>query len=154
VTGRIAVLLAATLATGLMAGLFWAFAVAVMPGLARTGDRAFVEAMQRINVAILNPLFLSLFTGAPLLTAVAAVLHLGRPALPWIAAGLVLYVIGLVITGVVNVPLNNALLGAGDADPGAARAGFEAAWVRWNLVRTAALTLSLASLAWALVVSG
>jgi uncharacterized membrane protein len=153
VTARIAVLVAATLATGLMAGLFYAFAVAVMPGLARTGDRAFVEAMQRINVAILNPWFLTLFTGAALLSAAAGALHLGRPALPWIAAGLVLYVIGLVITGVVNVPLNNALLAAGDRDPGAARAAFEAAWVRWHLIRTAALALSFASLAWALVLS-
>ncbi|MGH3875241.1 MAG: hypothetical protein ACRDSR_27715 [Pseudonocardiaceae bacterium] len=45
-------LVAATLATGLLAGLFYAFAVAVMIGLHRVDDRTFVGAMQQINVGI------------------------------------------------------------------------------------------------------
>src|SRR4051812_41285218 len=51
------VLGAATLTTGLMAGLFYAFDVSVMPGLSRTDDRTFVTAMRSINEAIENPLF-------------------------------------------------------------------------------------------------
>jgi uncharacterized membrane protein len=50
-----ATLVAGTVTTGLMAGLFAAFSYAVMPGLARTDDATFVRSMQRINVAILNP---------------------------------------------------------------------------------------------------
>src|SRR5215210_6268399 len=48
---------AATLTTGLMAGLYYAFAISVMLGLSRTDDHTFVSVMQQINVAILNPWF-------------------------------------------------------------------------------------------------
>jgi uncharacterized membrane protein len=52
---RSGTLAAATLTTGLMAGLYYAYAYSVMLGLSRTDDRTFVSAMQQINVAILNP---------------------------------------------------------------------------------------------------
>ena len=42
-------------ATGLMAGLYYAYAYSVMLGLSMTDDRTFVSAMQQINVAIINP---------------------------------------------------------------------------------------------------
>ena len=42
-----AALVAATITNGLMAGLFAAYSYAVMPGLGRTGDATFVEAMQQ-----------------------------------------------------------------------------------------------------------
>ncbi len=118
-----AVLFAATITTGLSAGLFFAFACSVMPGLGQASDRTFVEAMQRINVAILNVWFLIAFVGAFLLTALASALHLpadARAVLPWSVAALVLYGTGLVITGRGNVPLNNALLAAGAGPDGAA----------------------------------
>lgn len=74
---------AAMLAMGLIAGLFYAYACSVMPGLARTDDRALVDAMQQINEAILNPVFALSFFGAPVLTAAAAILACvpghGRP---------------------------------------------------------------------------
>ena len=107
-----AALVAATLCTGLMAGLFFTYANSVLPGLGKADDRTLVDAMQRINVAILNGWFGLAFAGALLTTIAAAVLHLrdgGRPALPWIVAGLVLYVVVLVITFAVNVPLNDEL---------------------------------------------
>src|SRR5215207_626140 len=94
---------AGTVATGLMAGLFAAFSYAVMPGLGRTDDATFAAAMQRINVAILNPVFGLCFGGALILTAVAGLLHRDRPGLGWIVAGLVLYVAVLVVTFGVNV---------------------------------------------------
>lgn len=139
----------ATVGFGLMAGLFYAFACAVMPALRGADDRTFVDVMQRINVSILNPWFLVVFVGV-LLPAVAAVaLHVpagGRGALPWAVAGLVLYVVLLVITGRVNVPLNNRLAAAGEHDPGAVRAAFEAIWVRWNLVRAVTATAAFGCL--------
>lgn len=153
-----AVLLAATMTTGLSAGLFFAFACSVMPGLGQASDRTFVEAMQRINVAILNPWFFVVFVGAFLLTGLAAALHLptdGRPVLPWLVAAFVLYGAGLAITGRVNVPLNSALHAAGDPDglrdPRAARDRFERPWIRWHLVRTVAFVLALGCLTWGLV---
>ncbi|GAA4462406.1 anthrone oxygenase family protein [Phytohabitans houttuyneae] len=133
------------LTTGLAAGLFYTYSMSVMPGLARVGDRTFVEAMSSINKAILNGWFAIAFGGALLFTAVAALLHLGaghRAALPWIVAALVLYVAQLAVTFTVNVPLNNDLVAVNldTGDLAAARERFEAAWVRWNVVRTLLVT--------------
>jgi len=158
---RTAVTLGATLTMGLMAGLFAAFSYAVMTGLARTDDRTFIAAMQRINVSILNGWFALCFGGALLLTALAVPLHLrgqARRVLPWLLVALALYLAVLVITAAVNVPLNNTLDAAGDplriADPAAVRAHFEAVWVRWNVVRSVASTAAFGSLCWALVQTG
>ncbi|WAL66467.1 DUF1772 domain-containing protein [Amycolatopsis cynarae] len=136
------VLVAALIAAGLLAGLFYAYACSVMPGLARGDDRTYVEAMRGINLAIINPVFMLTFLGAPLAAGAAVVLHLApdvRPALPWVVAGFALLVAMLVITGVVNVPLNNALE-SGTSDYAGLRARFETVWVRWNLVRAVVST--------------
>lgn len=146
-------LLAATVTTGLMAGLFAAFSYAVMPGLGRAGDAAFVEGMQRINVAILNGWFGVCFGGALVFSVLAAVLQHGAGR-RWIVAGAVLYLLTLVVTMAVNVPLNDKLAAAGSTDPHAAREAFETAWVRWNVVRTVLNTVAFACLSWALVLSG
>ncbi|MEU9191713.1 anthrone oxygenase family protein [Streptomyces hundungensis] len=154
-------LLAATLTTGLMAGLFAAFAYSVMPGLRRSSDRAVVEVMQNINKAIVNPFFMLLFLGSLPLLGLAVFLAWkgqGRPALPWLVAALVLYLIAFVVTSAVNVPLNDRLAEAGDPrhieDPAAIRSAFEKAWVTWNVVRALLHTAAFGCLAWALVVYG
>ncbi|GII60598.1 membrane protein [Sphaerisporangium krabiense] len=158
---RQAALIAATVTTGLVAGLFYAYACSVMPALRRTDDRTFILVMQRINVAILNGWFAAGFAGAPLLTAAALALHLDgehRGALPWIVAALLAYGVMLAVTFGVNIPLNNELDAAGEpdgiADPAAVRARFEARWVRWNVVRALASTAALGLLAWALLMHG
>ncbi|WP_371778165.1 anthrone oxygenase family protein [Streptosporangium subroseum] len=155
------VLVAATVTVGLMAGLFYAYASSVMIGLGRASDRTFVEAMQRINTAILNGWFFTCFLGALALTILAAVLHLSedrRSVLPWILAAVVLYGAQLVITAAVNVPLNNMLDAAGDprhiTDLAAVREQFEATWVRWNLIRAVTCTAAFGCLTWALVLYG
>ena len=150
-------LVVAVLTTGLMAGLFAAFSYAVMPGLGRLGDIEFVAGMQRINVAILNGWFGICFGGAVLFSIAAAVLHLApdrRSVLPWVLAGLALYLVTLVVTMAVNVPLNDKLAAAGSADPHAAREAFETVWVRWNVGRTVLNTAAFAALSWALVLHG
>lgn len=150
------VLLFSAVSSGLVAGLLLAYAVSVMPALARVDDRSFVEVMQRVNVAILNGWFLVPFVGALVGGLAAVVLHLpaaARSLLPWTAAGLALYVATLAVTGLVNVPLNDALAAAGEpaalADPAAVRAAFETRWVTWNVVRTLTATGALACFAWA-----
>lgn len=155
------VLGAAMVAMGLMAGLFYAYTISVMPGLARSDDRTFVTAMQNINWAIQNAAFLSAFVGAFVLTLAAAILQqrLGRRAAArWIAAALVLYVVTLAITMGVNVPLNDQLAAAGDpsriVDLAAVRTNFEGLWVATNAVRTVVCTLALACLGRALSLHG
>ncbi|MDX3231543.1 DUF1772 domain-containing protein [Streptomyces sp. ME19-01-6] len=157
---RIVVLFGATLTTGLGAGLFYSYACSVMPGLAQADDRSFIEVMQRINVAILNGWFMLSFLGALMLIGIAGVLELkggNRTALLWIGAAAVFQLAVLVITGVVNVPLNNRLAAAGSpdgiADLAAVRAAFETTWVRWNLVRALTSTAAFACMAWALRLS-
>ncbi|WP_314174919.1 anthrone oxygenase family protein [Streptomyces winkii] len=155
-------LIAATLTTGLSAGLYYGFACAVMPGLARAEDRTFVETMQRINTAIVNGWFMLLFLGSLVLGAAAAALQLPGAAwaspLPWTVAALVLYVAVLSVTARVNIPLNNALdeggLPGSARELAALRAHFEASWVRWNLIRAVLNTAAFGCLAWALVRQG
>ena len=147
-------LISAAITTGLVAGLLFGFACAVMPGLRRIDDAAFVAVMQSINRRILNGWFLLCFIGAPLLTVGAlAVEVIGDRArvLP-IAAAVVLTAVSYLITAAVNVPLNNAL-DASTADPAQARAMFEARWVRWHIGRTLASTAAFGGLVWALAVS-
>ena len=150
---RTAALVAAVITNGLMAGLFAAYSYAVMPGLGRAGDRTFVEAMRQTNAAILNGWFGVCFGGALVFSVAAVLLHLGRPGLPWIVAGLVLYGAVLAVTFRVNIPLNDALAAAGESDPAAARAAFEGAWVRGNVVRAVLSTGAFGCLTWALVVT-
>ncbi|MFE9959660.1 DUF1772 domain-containing protein [Micromonospora sp. NPDC005299] len=155
---RAGVLLLATVTTGLTAGLFAAFAYAVMPGLARVDDRAFVAGMRSINQAILNGWFALCFGGALVCALAAVLLHLPagrRGPLPWLIAGLVLYVLVLAVTAAVNVPLNDRLeAGAARlADPAELRATFESAWVRGNVVRAVLNTAAFGCLGWALLVA-
>jgi uncharacterized membrane protein len=155
------ILVAATMTTGLVAGLLFGYACTVMPALSRADDRTVVEVMQRVNVAILNGWFLTCFVGALVFGALAIVLHLDpghRPVLPWAAAATALYLVALGVTAAVNVPLNDQLAAAGDpaaiADLAAVRLRFEDRWVLWNVVRTVAATGAFGCLLGALLASG
>ena len=154
-------LVAATITTGLMAGLFAAFGYAVMPGLSHDADRSYVESMQHINDAILNPVFMLCFMGAFGLIALGAVLawrgH-DRATLPWLILALVLYAATFVVTSAVDVPLNDQLARAGDPthihDLAAVRDTFHTPWVISNAVRALLNLAAFGALSWALVVFG
>src|SRR4051812_32966414 len=140
-TLRALCLMAATLTMGLATGAFALYAHTIMPGLKKTDDRTFVAAFQQMDRAIINPWFmLTAFLGALAFTVAAVALNVGRDALPWAAIALGLYLVAVVITFAVNVPLNDALKAAGDPsriDVAAAREHFnEARWTAFNLVRT------------------
>lgn len=135
--------------TGLSAGLLAAFAYAVMPGLDRAGPVSAVPAMQRINVAILNPVFAVIFLG-PLVFGALSIWAFWRSDLRWwIVAAVVLIVVGLLITAIVNVPANDRLAAAGDVSGGevaAVWADFTTQWVRWNVIRAVATNAAFATL--------
>ena len=145
------VLAAATLVTGLQAGTYYTWATGVMPGLARTDDRTFVHAMQQMNVAIVNPVFLLSFLGAPVLAVRRCRRRRDGAARPWAIAGAVAARSRTVaITAVGNIPLNNALDAAGPVDRindlAAVRAAFETRWVRLNVGRAVTSTAPLGCL--------
>jgi uncharacterized membrane protein len=151
-TLRSPVLLSATLAAGLQAGTYYTWACGVMPGLARGDDRTFVTSMQNMDIAIVNPVFMLSFLGAPLLAG-AAIATSNSAARPWAIAGTAFAIATIAITAAGNIPLNNALHAAGSVDRitdlAAVRRHFESAWVNWNIARTLTSTASLACLAWA-----
>jgi uncharacterized membrane protein len=155
-------LVLSTLTVGMMAGIFAAYAMSVMPALAKTSDQTFVDVMRRINVEIVNPWFMFCFLGGGIFTLVTLFLHVrgypdgdaARDAIGWIIAGLVLYGLSLGVTFVVNVPLNGALAAADKSDPTAARTPFEKRWVWFNVVRTVTCIAAFVCLAWALRESG
>jgi len=156
---RIAVLLAATVTMGIGAGVYLLYSFAIMPGLRRVSDRTFVGAFQQIDKAIVGPFLLIFFFGPLILTILAGALHLGqeeRSVLPWIGIAFILQLAILAITLVINVPLNNGIKAAGNPDTiddiSAVRQRFdEARWGGWNLFRSVTSTVSVACLAWALV---
>jgi uncharacterized membrane protein len=159
-TVRTILLMGATMTMGLAAGAFVIYAHTIMPGLRNTDDRTFVGAFQATDRAIINPWFmLSAFLGALVLTIAGVIFHHGAPALPWIAAALGLYVLAVIVTMAVNVPLNNVIKAAGDPShiPNLAhiRQQFhETRWAAWNLLRAVTTTTAFGLLAWALVLHG
>jgi uncharacterized membrane protein len=152
---RTSTLIGATLTMGLITGAFALYAHTIMPGLRKTDDRTFVAAFQQTDRAIINPWFM---ISAFVLTLVAGIANRGTPALPPIAVAFGLYLVAVIITIAVNVPLNDAIKAAGDPariDVTQVRAQFnEARWAAWNLVRVATSVPAFGLLAWALVLCG
>ena len=152
------VLGAAVIAMGLLAGLVYDWAIAVMPALTAADDRTLVDATQQ---TIDNPAFPLTFLGAGALAAVALVQarRSGSPETArWIVAGLALYAVAVVVTGAIHIPLNEDLKNAGDParieNLAAVRDDFATPWVAWNIVRALATTAAFGALAWALVLRG
>ena len=156
----LAALLAATVASGLLTGVYLLYAHTVMPGLRTLDDRAFIGAFQALDRAIVNPWFMATgFLGTPVLAAVALARTWGKPAAAWVATALVLVVVAMVVTARVHLPRNDALKAAGDPstldDPAGVRSTFdEALWVRWNRVRAVTSLVATCCLAWGLVLTG
>lgn len=157
---RSLVLIVGVVSTGLVAGLFYAYACSVMLGLKHVDDRTFVEVMQKINIAIINPWFLGCFLGSVAILVTGLVLELGAgntAAAIALGAALGVYALALSVTFGWNVPLNNALAAvdvARIADLAAARRDFEGSWVRWNIVRAVLHTGAFGLLCAILVVGG
>ena len=148
-SATLAVLLVlAAVLTATSGGVLFAFSSFVMPGLARLDAADGAAAMQSLNITAVRPSFMSVFFGAGVVGAVAAVVAFteGFPAvLPVLAAAV--YLLGVIgLTALVNVPLNNRLA-AVPADE-AARSGLWAQYLRrWtaaNHVRSLAGAVSAA----------
>lgn len=127
-----------------MGGVFFAFSAFVMKALARLPAAAGVAAMQRINVVLLNPLFLGAFVGTAALAAACA----AASFLPWtptrsplLLAGAFLYLGGsFALTVAFHVPRNDALakFDPDSVEASAYWARYLREWTAGNHVRTAA----------------
>ena len=149
---QIALILAAFLCS-LTAGLLFAFAVVVMPGIRNLNDREFVRAFQVIDRVIQNnqPLFMLVWIGSVVALVTSAVLGIGQLD----GTGRLLMIIAVlaylggvqVPTAIVNIPLNNRLqtLDVDALDETAqqeARQDFEPRWNQWNSIRTVFASLA------------
>ncbi|MCB8960201.1 MAG: DUF1772 domain-containing protein [Ardenticatenales bacterium] len=151
------VLILATVACALVAGLLFAFAIVTMPGIKRLNDGEFIRAFQVMDGVIQNnhPLFMLVWLGSVAALLLAAVLGFGQ--LDLVGTGILLtaaalYILGVQLpTGLINVPLNNQLqtLNIDKLNSSAqavARLNFEPRWNQWNRIRTIMATLVTAML--------
>ena len=155
-----ALALCSALGSGLMAGAFFAFSSFVMKALARLPPAQGIAAMQSINVAVINPVFLGVFLGtaaACALLAVFCALRWHEPGAVYLLAGCLLYLAGtFLVTMVFNVPRNDALAAVDPASVEGARlwAGYLSRWTAWNHVRTLAALAAASALTLALTLRG
>ena len=143
-TGLFEVAVVATaIGSGTVGGIFYAFSSFVMRALGRIDPAEGLRAMQAINVAVINPWFMSVFLGCTLLSAgvgVASLLRWEDPGAGLRLGASVLYVVGCFGSTIVfNVPLNNGLETDGST---AFWARYLREWTRWNHVRTIAAILA------------
>ena len=131
----------------LLAGIFailFLYSHTLMRALAKTDDATFVKSFQAIDSHITNPLFFLQFFGPIIVLGIAAYQAVTSDfsGAWYVYAALASYVAGVVLTMVVNVPLNDGIKRVTDvttaASLAAARKAFnERRWVRANHVRTA-----------------
>jgi uncharacterized membrane protein len=148
----------AILGAGLVTGLLFAFSNFVLQSLGDLPDDEGMYAMQRINERIINPLFLLLFLGTPVLCtaiAVSMLYTLGDSGALLKLAGAIFYMAGpFSITVLFNVPLNNRLAAADLSDAGEVWPSYQAQWQRWNHRRTFLGAVAIVLLAAGLGASG
>lgn len=130
---------ASVIASALVAGVFFAFSVFVMRALASMPAAQGILAMQRINVTVIHPLFLSVFLGAAPLLGTATYLARHKPlTYAWLLAAFLVYLLGsVVVTLAFNVPRNNRLATLEADSPQAAAYWpvYLREWLFWNHVR-------------------
>jgi uncharacterized membrane protein len=137
-------LVATCVGAGLIAGVFFAFSSFVMKALAELPPQQGIAAMQRINVVVLNRLFLAVFTGTAalgLLCIFVGILQFGTTKSSLLVAAGLSYVVGCFrVTMAYNVPRNNRLASLGAESPEAVAYWpiYVREWLFWNHVRTIA----------------
>ena len=124
-------------------GFFYAYSVSAMWGLDVVSPKAAIEAMQGINAVVRNAAFFPAFFLTPVLLAATAWVALRNAAKPaaiaFGLAALVYFLGGLILTMLVNVPLNEALAIVAIPDDLAEAAkiwaDYTAPWQVWNHIR-------------------
>lgn len=140
---------------GVVTGLLFAFSNFVLQALAKLPNEQGMHAMQQINQKIINPIFVALFLGTPLLCAVTgvhALMNLDMQGSVFSLCGSFLYLVGpFGITMLFNVPLNNQLAEADVPDADVVWPDYQVRWQRWNHTRTYIGVLSILLLAFGLI---
>ena len=131
----------------LVAGLLFAFAIVIMPGIKNLNDREFIRAFQVTDRVIQNnqPVFILVWVGSAIAVIISAVLGFGRIEgvdFFLLASAAIMYILGVQLsTIVIHLPLNNKLQtfdvdAMNEADLKDARNAFEPRWNKSNIIRT------------------
>ena len=140
-------LLLSTLFCSLVAGLLFAFAIVVMPGIAKLTDKEYLLAFKHMDGIIQNnhPLFVLVWAGSILtviVTFVLGMMDLSGSQIYLLACASALYLLGVQLpTFRFNIPLNNSLQNLDiealkENEAALSRTHFETPWNRWNRIRT------------------
>ncbi|MBE9205910.1 DUF1772 domain-containing protein [Nostoc sp. LEGE 06077] len=146
----------AILGCGLMAGVFFAFSSFVMNALSRIQPTQGITAMQSINIAVINPLFMTVFLGTGavcIFILVSLLFRWHQPSAIYLIVGSLLYLVGTIgVTIVFNVPLNESLALVKPDSPEGVKlwASYLSDWTFWNHIRAAAALAASAILTIAL----
>ncbi len=132
---------------GAIFGFFYAWVCSTMWGLDAADPRVAIAAMQAMNASVRNAVFAPAFFGTPFVMLAAALVLRGRAGVFFGLGGAVYLAGGLILTIVVNVPMNEAL-GLLDVpeDVTAARVIWEAYSPRWQVYNIARTIVSGAAL--------
>lgn len=131
----------AAVGAGVSGGVFFAFSTFVMKALGRLPTAEGISAMNAINKAAPNPLFMIALFGTGVVSialSAGALGHLDQRWAVYVLTGTALYLACLVLTMAYHVPRNDALALVDPTGPGAARAWahYLSPWTAWNHVRT------------------
>lgn len=132
------------LSMGAIFGFFYAWVCSTMWGLDAADPRVAIPAMQAMNASVRNPVFFPAFFLTPVILALTAAIAARQNrcrAAALFLAGAVIYVAGaLLVTAMVNVPMNEALAQVTVPADSAAAADiwqvYSTPWQFWNTLRT------------------
>jgi uncharacterized membrane protein len=136
------------IASGISAGIFFAFSTFVMKALAQQPPAQGIAVMQSINITVINPWFMMAFFGpavACIVLTVSLLFQWHQPGAVYWLVGSLLYLIGTIgVTIACNIPLNDALaiITPESAEGTTLWAQFLTDWTFWNHIRTVAALLA------------
>jgi uncharacterized membrane protein len=124
----------------IVTGLLFAFSNFVMSALAELDSEHAMYAMQQINEKIINPLFLFVFLGTPIICIfliIYSLLNLADAQSVFLLLGALGYIIGpFGVTVRCNVPLNDKLATVAAREGEEVWKDYQIKWQRWNHIRT------------------
>ena len=140
-------LIASVILCAMVTGFIFTYAVVVMPGFSKLGDKEFIKAFQVTDAVIQNnqPLFMLTWIGSIisiLLTIIVATATTGLSNSWLIILVGVIYLLGVQgVTIVIHLPLNNHIQKMNidkmtDKDLGKERRKFQKKWNFFNNIRT------------------
>lgn len=139
-----AIMLISVVLNSMAAGIIFIFSNTIMPSLATFDADVGINVMNKINIVIVNPLFIVAFFGGLISAYPAKVMMMNpnvysKPARYYTLASTLIFFFGeFMVTVTQNVPRNNALLAVDpDSDEGAEywQTNFLKGWVAWNTAR-------------------